>query len=65
MRLVNELPDDKYIAPELVSELLEMDVAFTVRAKRQQIGEGATIIQLEPMDEPTKWQRFVDAWVGR
>ena len=77
MRMVNELPDDKYVAPELVRELLNMDIQFPVRVVEKQIGDGAMLIKMEPIVAPeftklpnpfgfddikSKWQRFVEAW---
>ena len=61
LRLIGQLPDDKYVAPELISELLNVDLPFPVKTKSRRLGDGAMIIELEP-ETKSKWQQFVEAW---
>ena len=61
LRLIGQLPDDKYVAPELISELLNVDLPFPVKTKSRRLGDGAMIIELEP-ETKSKWQQFIEAW---
>lgn len=56
---MGELPYDKYVAPELISELLNIDLPFPVKTKSRRLGDGAMIIELEP-ETKSKWQELRD-----
>ena len=57
MQIIGQLPDDKYVVPELVREILDMEIPHPLRTKEYQLGDGARVVELEFPEEESLCKR--------